>query len=167
MGDRNKQDLFLAYFTDPSSETYMDVRASAKKAGYSETTIYDIQRAFAGTKTPYKKIQAVAKQQAKELQKTDIASVLQKLNEVVSLFDKPEMLEKKRGKLSDILKALELIGKYLKMFSETQLNIAPVYINIVSETEQCQNCPYYKGVIDVEGREEIPSASSSGTVPEK
>ena len=79
-----------------------------------------------------------------QLQARNVTSefVLDKLLDIVSLLENPEKLKSYRANLSDVIKALELSGRYLKMFIDRKIAENSGGVEIVIVRADCEKCPY-------------------------
>lgn len=117
----SKQDLFVKYFFDSGNKkTFLNAYQSALKAGYSEGTAKDITWRIFKLGNFVKIRERFEEIQRKMISSTEITPefVLQKLLEVLELFKNPKKMKEYYARTSDIVKVLELLGKYLKMFTE-------------------------------------------------
>lgn len=118
----DKQELFCKYFFDDRErKTFLNAYQSAVKAGYSETTAKNITCEIFKNKNYRKILERFEEFQAK-LQARNVTPefVLDKLLEIVSFLKHPEKLKTYKANASDIIRALELCGRYLKMFVDRQ-----------------------------------------------
>jgi len=121
----NRQLLFIEYYLNPASDTHLNAYRSAIKSGYSDKTARIIINQLKHNK--YQKIRDKILEISNETAKKITPDyILGKLNEIIDVLSHPEKVADhpilKKTNVSDIVKSLELCGKYLKMFSDT-LNI--------------------------------------------
>ena len=128
---RLRQDVFCDLFFNTKSPFFLNAYQSAIKVGYSPTTAKDILfRAERGKKdNTFRVIQARLKEFKEKFQDSSITveKVLLKLNHIIDLLDDPVELKVSGGSMSDILKALEMCGKFLKMWTP-EVDQTPVFV---------------------------------------
>lgn len=140
----DKQDVFCRYFfDDKEGKTFLNAYQSAIKAGYSEATAKNITCEIFKNNN-YRKILDKFKEFQTQLQAKHITPefVLDKLLDIVSLLKNPEKFKSYRANLSDIIRALELCGRYLKMFVDRQEVEEKGYRQIIIVRADCEKCPY-------------------------
>jgi len=133
----DKQDLFIKYFLDfNNKDTFLNAYKSAIKAGYKENTAKDIIYKALKQKEFWKIREAIENFKDKFKQSNITPEfVLNKLLEVLELFKNPEEMKKHYARTSDIVKVLELLGKYLAMFTE-KIKVEDEPVLIVRDTKK-------------------------------
>jgi len=132
----DKQDLFIKYFLDPNSDSFLNSYQSALKAGYKKSVAENITSEL--KKNKYRKISGKIKEFKEKLKESVNITpefVLNKLLEVLELFKNPEEMKKHYARTSDIVKVLELLGKYLAMFTE-KIKVEDEPVLIVRDTKK-------------------------------
>ena len=128
-----KQALLLDVYLDPTREFYLDMYASAIHAGYAERTARNIGcQLKTGTyeflrngleEFRKKNLPGIKKEEAKLTPEV----VLGILRECCDVAADPTRIDKwpkdYRHYFPTIMKAVELAGKYLKMFTDSQVNV--------------------------------------------
>ncbi len=139
----DKQDLFCLYFFDDAEKgTFLNAYQSAVRAGYSETTAKNITCEIFKNNN-YRRILERFKEFQAKLQAKNITPefVLDRLFEIVSFLKHPEKLKTYRANTSDIIRALELCGRYLKIFVDRQEMEHSGGVEIIIKGADCEKCP--------------------------
>ena len=139
--DKDKQTEFLRWYFDVKSQsTYLNVTKAGLKAGYKKWEIGKLGTALWANKCPpqfrliREQIMCYRHEAKQALVKFSPDDVLKRLEKIIGWLEHPEEIEKMprdfKHYVPSILRALELIGKQLNMFTERTEN---VNINITAD----------------------------------
>ena len=121
-GNGLREGLFCSYFFNDKSDTFLDCQNSGLKAGY---TLLSARHIITEAKKNGK--YAIVCKGLQEFQEKmsdssiTIEKVLRKLNYLINMIENEKERKKSGYTGSDTLKALELCGKYLAMFTDKVL----------------------------------------------
>jgi hypothetical protein len=97
---------FLKHYLSPDSKTFGNAVKSGIKAGYSE----EYSKQLPG------RLPAVVRQKMSVMLSVD--DIVEKLQQLIDLFEDTDRRKELGFSSSDVLKGMEMAGKYLKMFTE-------------------------------------------------